>query len=92
MLDLKTCTAEDLKTRDSWNGGMSEELYPYYQSELYFIRKLAQEFARKYPVGGGARCSWSRIAPPTRTSSASSRRSPSSPAASATSCTTSSPN
>src|SRR5690349_6820560 len=28
---------------------MSEELYPYYQSELYFIRKLAQEFARKYP-------------------------------------------
>ena len=29
---------------------MSEELYPYYQSELYFIRKLAQEFARKYPA------------------------------------------
>ena len=28
---------------------MSEELYPYYQAELYFIRKLAQEFARKYP-------------------------------------------
>ncbi|HEV3438582.1 MAG TPA: type VI secretion system baseplate subunit TssF, partial [Gemmata sp.] len=37
-----------------WNyfldGGMSEELYPYYQAELYFIRKLAQEFARKYPA------------------------------------------
>jgi len=29
---------------------MSEELYPYYQDELYFIRKLAQEFARKYPA------------------------------------------
>src|SRR5262245_22111568 len=29
---------------------MSEELYPYYQAELYFIRKLAQEFAQKYPV------------------------------------------
>jgi type VI secretion system protein ImpG len=29
---------------------MSEELYPYYQAELYFIRKLAQEFARKYPA------------------------------------------
>jgi type VI secretion system protein ImpG len=31
-------------------GSMSEELYPYYQAELYFIRKLAQEFARKYPA------------------------------------------
>jgi type VI secretion system protein ImpG len=29
---------------------MSEELYPYYQAELYFIRKLAQEFASKYPA------------------------------------------
>lgn len=29
---------------------MSEELYPYYQAELYFIRKLAHEFAQKYPV------------------------------------------
>jgi type VI secretion system protein ImpG len=29
---------------------MSEELYPYYQAELYFVRKLAQEFARKYPA------------------------------------------
>src|SRR5262249_45784441 len=29
---------------------MSEALYPYYESELYFIRKLAQEFARKYPA------------------------------------------
>ncbi len=29
---------------------MSEELYPYYQAELYFIRKLAQEFAQKYPA------------------------------------------
>jgi len=29
---------------------MSEELYPYYQSELYFIRRHAQEFARKYPA------------------------------------------
>lgn len=28
---------------------MSESLYPYYESELTFIRKLAQEFARKYP-------------------------------------------
>ena len=29
---------------------MSEALYPYYEAELYFIRKLAQEFARKYPA------------------------------------------
>jgi type VI secretion system protein ImpG len=29
---------------------MSESLYPYYESELTFIRKLAQEFARKYPA------------------------------------------
>lgn len=28
---------------------MSEPLYPYYEDELHFIRKLAQEFARKYP-------------------------------------------
>src|SRR5262249_57777156 len=31
-------------------GGMSESLYPYYESELFFVRKLAQEFARKYPA------------------------------------------
>lgn len=29
---------------------MSEALYPYYEAELYYIRKLAQEFARKYPA------------------------------------------
>lgn len=29
---------------------MSESLYPYYESELHFIRKLSQEFARKYPA------------------------------------------
>src|SRR5262245_9988300 len=29
---------------------MSEELYPYYQAELYFIRKMAREFATKYPA------------------------------------------
>jgi type VI secretion system protein ImpG len=29
---------------------MSESLYPYYQDELFFIRKLAQEFARQYPA------------------------------------------
>jgi type VI secretion system protein ImpG len=29
---------------------MSESLYPYYEAELHFIRKLAQEFARKYPA------------------------------------------
>lgn len=29
---------------------MSEALYPYYEAELYFIRKLAQEFAQKYPA------------------------------------------
>jgi type VI secretion system protein ImpG len=29
---------------------MSESLHPYYESELYFIRRLAQEFARKYPA------------------------------------------
>src|SRR5262245_8500494 len=29
---------------------MSEELYPYYQDELHFIRRLANELAQKYPV------------------------------------------
>jgi type VI secretion system protein ImpG len=29
---------------------MSEALYPFYQDELFFIRKLAQEFARQYPA------------------------------------------
>src|SRR3954451_20022358 len=29
---------------------MSEALYPYYEGELFFVRKLAQEFARKYPA------------------------------------------
>src|SRR5262245_11589435 len=29
---------------------MSESLYPFYQDELYYIRKLAQEFARQYPA------------------------------------------
>jgi len=29
---------------------MSESLYPFYQDELYFIRKLAQDFARQYPA------------------------------------------
>jgi type VI secretion system protein ImpG len=29
---------------------MSESLYPFYQDELFFIRKLAQEFARQYPA------------------------------------------
>ena len=29
---------------------MSESLYPYYEAELHFVRKLAQEFADKYPA------------------------------------------
>jgi len=29
---------------------MTPALYPYYETELYFIRKLAQEFAKKYPA------------------------------------------
>ena len=28
---------------------MSETLYRYYESELVFIRQMAQEFARTYP-------------------------------------------
>jgi type VI secretion system protein ImpG len=32
---------------------MSEELYPYYQDELYFIRQLAKEFGKKYPAAAG---------------------------------------
>jgi type VI secretion system protein ImpG len=29
---------------------MSESLYPFYQDELFFIRRLSQEFARQYPA------------------------------------------
>lgn len=29
---------------------MSDSLFRYYESELFFIRKLAKEFARKYPA------------------------------------------
>src|SRR5262245_1082479 len=29
---------------------MSESLLPYYERELEFIRRLAQEFARQYPA------------------------------------------
>ena len=29
---------------------MSDSLFRHYESELFFIRKLAQEFARKYPA------------------------------------------
>lgn len=29
---------------------MSDSLYPFYQDELYFIRKMGQEFARQYPA------------------------------------------
>ena len=71
---------------------MSEELYPYYQAELYFIRKLAQEFATQVPGRGGAAATGSR---PVR---GSARRAPDrgvrAPcrAASATSSTMSSPN
>src|SRR5436305_12068051 len=32
---------------------MSEELYPYYERELTFIRQLAQEFARQFPAAAG---------------------------------------
>ncbi len=32
---------------------MSETLFPYYERELYFIRQLAQEFARQYPAAAG---------------------------------------
>ncbi len=32
---------------------MSEVLYPYYERELLFIRQLAQEFAKQYPVAAG---------------------------------------
>ncbi|HEX5270433.1 MAG TPA: type VI secretion system baseplate subunit TssF, partial [Gemmataceae bacterium] len=33
--------------------GMSESLLPYYESELRFIRELAQEFAAHYPTRAG---------------------------------------
>ena len=32
---------------------MSEELYPYYERELLFVRQFAQEFARLYPAAAG---------------------------------------
>jgi type VI secretion system protein ImpG len=32
---------------------MSETLFTYYESELTFIRQLAQEFARQYPAAAG---------------------------------------
>lgn len=32
---------------------MSETLFPYYESELIFIRQYAQEFAKKYPAAAG---------------------------------------
>src|SRR5258707_4318761 len=32
---------------------MSDTLFPYYESELLFIRRLAQEFARQYPAAAG---------------------------------------
>src|SRR6476646_9642690 len=32
---------------------MSEELFPYYEREILFIRQLTQEFARRYPGPAG---------------------------------------
>src|SRR5437764_654409 len=32
---------------------MSDELFPYYERELLFIRQLAQEFSRQYPGTAG---------------------------------------
>ena len=32
---------------------MSEELFPYYERELLFVRQFAQEFARQYPAAAG---------------------------------------
>ncbi len=32
---------------------MSESLYPYYERELIFIRRLAREFAERYPAAAG---------------------------------------
>ena len=32
---------------------MSDDLFPYYERELLFIRQLAQEFARQYPAPAG---------------------------------------
>lgn len=29
---------------------MSDSLFRYYETELYYIRKLASEFGRKYPA------------------------------------------
>src|SRR5581483_1414782 len=35
------------------NPSMSQELFPYYERELLFIRQLAQEFAKQYPAAAG---------------------------------------
>src|SRR5438270_8986990 len=32
---------------------MSDELFPYYERELLFIRQLSQEFAKQYPAAAG---------------------------------------
>ncbi len=32
---------------------MSEDIYPYYERELVFIRQLSQEFAQRYPAAAG---------------------------------------
>ncbi len=32
---------------------MSEVLFPYYERELLFVRKFAQDFARRYPAAAG---------------------------------------
>jgi type VI secretion system protein ImpG len=32
---------------------MSDQLYPYYERELVFIRQLSQEFAKEYPAAAG---------------------------------------
>src|SRR5271167_995258 len=32
---------------------MSDDLFPYYERELQFIRQLSQEFAREYPGAAG---------------------------------------
>ena len=32
---------------------MSEELFPYYERELLFVRQFAQEFAKLYPAAAG---------------------------------------
>ncbi len=32
---------------------MSEQLFPYYERELAFLRQAAQDFARQYPAAAG---------------------------------------